>query len=436
MSERIKEHIDSRTKKKPAVGLVATEDNGESLAATILRARQGDFDVYVAHLPDRESEAVKFARELEAKTVKTKELNPSLSDCKDVLVSRAKREGYPGLMFCEDAGRKIGFSDTFNEWRGSRSYLIEALEDRGIPENPEILVAIPAYNEEESIEEVVTEVKRQDAEPLVVDDGSDDETVTKARNAGATVVEHGHNKGYGAALQTAFGQASNLSTDHLVIIDGDGQHDASDIQRLVETQRDTDADIVIGSRFVRESNPHIPLYRKFGLGVVNLLTNLSFGIVRGRSRIQDTQSGFRCYNRHAVDSLSKQDICNDMGASTDILSHAIDKNFDIEEIPTRINYDVEDASSQNPVRHGLHLIMNLLRTVETKRPILALGVPGFLMVFLGSAFGYWTLSNYLSSGTLALGLGLLTMFFISVGFLSSFTAMILHSLDRHLPNDE
>ena len=72
---------------------------------------------------------------------------------------------------------------------------------------------------------------------LVIDDGSDDDTADRAKEAGATVIEHEVNSGYGAALKTTFVEAHRLGVDHLVILDGDGQHDASDIPKLVAEQQ-------------------------------------------------------------------------------------------------------------------------------------------------------------------------------------------------------
>lgn len=113
-----------------------------------------------------------------------------------------------------------------------------------------------------------------------------------------------------------------------------------------------------------------------GFRLVNLLTNLSLGVLRGRSRIKDTQSGFRAYDRDAITSLASEgDICNHMGASTDILHHAHEHDFEIAEVGADIQYDVEEGSTQNPVQHSITLVMNLVKTIERQRPISTLGVP-------------------------------------------------------------
>jgi len=218
-----------------------------------------------------------------------------------------------------------------------------------------ILVGVPAYNEEATIGRVVADTVEYADDVLVVDDGSTDRTAAVARAAGATVVEHAENRGYGAALKTTFEEANRRDVDHLVLLDGDGQHDATDILELVEEQRETDADIVIGSRFAEEAETEMRFYRRIGVELVNLATNLSLGLVRPRFWVRDTQSGFRAYNETAIASLAVDD-------STDILYHARRQGYDIAEVGTTINYDVENANSHNPVVHGLELVGNILKT--------------------------------------------------------------------------
>jgi glycosyltransferase involved in cell wall biosynthesis len=129
------------------------------------------------------------------------------------------------------------------------------------------MVGIPAYNEERTIAAVVDSASTHVDDVLVVDDGSDDETGERARRAGATVIVHEHNQGYGATLRTIFHRAHAANVDQLVILDGDGQHDAADIPKLVAAQQSTRAELVIGSRFAGGSNTGIPAYRRFGLAV-------------------------------------------------------------------------------------------------------------------------------------------------------------------------
>jgi glycosyltransferase involved in cell wall biosynthesis len=295
------------------------------------------------------------------------------------------------------------------------------------------LVAIPAYNEAGSIAGVISRTEPHADEVLVVDDGSSDDTATRAREAGATVIQHDYNKGYGGALKTAFVESKRQNVSHLVIIDGDGQHDPADIPQLVAHQRASKADIVIGSRFTGRRRSDIPPYRRFGLWIINVLTNASMGIVRSESWIGDTQSGFRAYGERAIDSLATDSaIGQGMNASTDILYHSQRRRYEIDEIDTVVSYDVENASSQNAISHGLDLVSNILQTIERDHPISSLGLPGVIGTFIGLLFAYWTIFDYVRFEVFPLGLAMTSVFFTLAGVFACFTAIVLHSLNTHL----
>ncbi|WP_435361559.1 glycosyltransferase family 2 protein [Haloarchaeobius sp. DFWS5] len=235
-------------------------------------------------------------------------------------------------------------------------------------EVPNVIVAVPAYNEGESIASVVTEAKEYAHTVLVVDDGSSDQTAVRAVEAGAVTVRHEENSGYGAALKTAFSKAADWNADHLVVIDGDGQHDPTDIQKLVDTQQSHDAEIIIGSRFKGQSE--IPRYRRIGLGVVNFLIWFSFLLLNSSSRVRDTQSGFRAYNKSAIQSLATDENLTDgMGASVDVLFHACSRGFNVREVETTITYDGPNTSTHNPIRHGYVLVKRVARAFLDTREI-------------------------------------------------------------------
>lgn len=232
-----------------------------------------------------------------------------------------------------------------------------------------VLVGIPAYNEAATIREVVTATREHADEVLVVDDGSEDGTCDLARSAGATLLVHEQNRGYGATLKTIFQYAHESGAAHLVILDADGQHDTGDIPDLVRTQRETGAEIVTGSRFQAGSR-EMPRYRLVGLTVINLLTNLALRIGYSYPMVSDTQSGLRAYGPDAIETMATApDIGSGMGASLDILFKAAQEGYDIAEIPTRINYDVENASTRNPVLQGIDLVTSLFVAVSRDRPI-------------------------------------------------------------------
>jgi glycosyltransferase involved in cell wall biosynthesis len=159
------------------------------------------------------------------------------------------------------------------------------------------IAIVPARNEAECIGGVVEAIKEFDAscEVLVVDDGSTDRTVALARRAGARVVSLPFNLGIGGAVQTGFKVAYEEGFDVAVRLDGDGQHIAGELPKLLSPIREGAADIVVGSRFAGSTEYRPPFARRIGIklfaGVVSLLT---------RQRVTDTTSGFQACNRKAI----------------------------------------------------------------------------------------------------------------------------------------
>jgi glycosyltransferase involved in cell wall biosynthesis len=159
------------------------------------------------------------------------------------------------------------------------------------------LAIVPAFNEAESIGEVVAEIRDFDREfeVLVVDDGSRDATAAIAEAAGARVLRLPLNLGIGGAVQAGYLYAFEHGFDLAVQIDGDGQHDARELERLLEPILARRADMAIGTRFAGQRTYRAPLARRIGIGLFATLVSL-----RVRQRMTDTTSGFRAVNRHGI----------------------------------------------------------------------------------------------------------------------------------------
>jgi nicotinamidase-related amidase len=407
------------------IGLVATRDNAEALVRSILRAHRRGFGVLVTYDGPETMESVSFARQLGVRVVDPAIPDPDIDTLHRELTATARAMGYSTIVRQMPACPRIDYEATGSR-RADESVAVEAVPETSA--EPAVLVGIPAFNEVATIASVVETAREYADQVLVVSDGSADGTAMRAREAGATVIEHERNRGYGAALQTLFTAAADRGTDYLVVLDGDGQHATEEIPTLVDAQRDADAEIVIGNRFHDGARGEIPLYRRIGIATINALTNLSLGSISSHERLSDTQSGFRAYDLRAITSLAAADLGDGMDASTDILYHASDRGYTVEEVEPSITYDVEDANSHHPVRHGLTLVHSVLTTIERRHPVLLLGVPGVASVGLGLAIGLWALQANLPDGGLVYAF--ISMAFFLAGVLSCFTAIILHALQR------
>jgi len=185
----------------------------------------------------------------------------------------------------------------------------------------DIVIGIPAYNEEEKIASIILKLKKITDKIIVCNDGSSDMTGQIARSLGAIVIEHPKNMGYGSGIRSIFLKAKEIHADILVTFDADGQHRTDDIQPIMVPILEDKADIVIGSRFL-EKNEQIPEYRKLGIKIITKLTNASMN-----DSLTDSQSGFRAYNRKVLDSIVPSDY--GMGVSTEILIKAPRRNSEL-----------------------------------------------------------------------------------------------------------
>jgi glycosyltransferase involved in cell wall biosynthesis len=213
-----------------------------------------------------------------------------------------------------------------------------------------VLALIPAWNEERTIADVVRSVLPY-ARVVVIDDGSTDRTSELARAAGAMVIRHRINRGLGAALGTGFAVARRLRADITFTFDGDGQHVASDIPKMLAPVVAGTADVVIGSRF--SGIGHMPGKRRLANRIGNLVTFVLFGV-----HVTDSQSGFRAFSRAA---LEKIEIATDgMEVSSEIIAETHDKKLRLQEVPIAAVYTAYSLSKGQSFWMGLRTLAKLL----------------------------------------------------------------------------
>jgi glycosyltransferase involved in cell wall biosynthesis len=167
-----------------------------------------------------------------------------------------------------------------------------------------VVAVVPAFNEEAVIGKVVDEIREADPrlEVVVVDDASSDETATVARERGATVLRLPFNVGIGGAVQTGFKYALEHEYPLAVRLDGDGQHDAREIPKLLAPVETGEANLVIGSRFVEPGGSYRPPFgRRIGIGLFAGLVSLL-----ARQRVTDTTSGFVALDRLGIELFARE----------------------------------------------------------------------------------------------------------------------------------
>jgi glycosyltransferase involved in cell wall biosynthesis len=194
-----------------------------------------------------------------------------------------------------------------------------------------VIVLIPAFNEEDTLPGVLRAVRsaHPDAEIVVVDDGSCDETAAVARAEQVAVLRHPFNLGYGAALQTGYKYALARGADELVQMDADGQHEAAEIDPILAPLRAGEADLVIGSRFLEETDYAMGHTRDLGRRVFGLLGRIS-GV-----EISDPTSGFQALNRRTLELYTESFFPHDY-PDVDVLVMAVRRGIRIRETPVRM----------------------------------------------------------------------------------------------------
>jgi glycosyltransferase involved in cell wall biosynthesis len=281
------------------------------------------------------------------------------------------------------------------------------------------IVCIPAYNEELSIQDMIKKSLPHVDKVVVCDDGSTDNTAKLAKEAGATVLSHNKNQGYGAAIATLFDYARKQNAQIMITLDGDGQHDPSQIPLLINAITTHNVDVVIGSRFLDDATK-ASSYRKTGIKIITSAANYGTNL-----KVTDSQSGFRAYSKDAIDAIHPTE--QGMAVSTEILLKISNKGLSIAEVPITISYE-GDTSEQNSVSHGVSVLVNTLKYVSIKHPLQFYGIPGLGLVIAGIVLGGLFLDAYLNQQTVFYGslLGSVVMFLL--GAILSVTAIILFTM--------
>lgn len=215
-------------------------------------------------------------------------------------------------------------------------------------------VIIPAYQAAKTIAALVRRARQHDLSVIVVDDGSVDQTVTLATEAGAFVISHLHNEGKGKALRTGFDYALRTGFDGIVTMDSDGQHDPDEIPALIRAGEVQHAGLVLGNRLHAQPAGMPPL-RHF---TNRLMSRLISRWVR--QPIPDSQCGFRLLRRELLQAISPLSAAR-YDIESEVILAAAAKRWKIISVPVKAIYDPTHRSHIRPLRDAWRFLRLLLR---------------------------------------------------------------------------
>lgn len=279
-----------------------------------------------------------------------------------------------------------------------------------------LVVMIPAYNEEKTIGKVIKEVPRKiegidEVEVLVINDGSTDNTVKVAKEAGADkIVGFKENKGLAPAFRTGLETALGMGADIIVNTDADFQYDQKQIPDLIKPILDGEADMVLGSRF-KGWIEHMPSKKKIGNKIATWVTRAASGYP-----VSDAQTGFRALTKETALRLN---VVSNYTYVQETILQAINNGLIIKEIP--VNFRRREGESRlisNVFGYAKRGAPIILRTYRDYNPLKVFSIIGGIITLLGFLAGLRVLVHYFKTGMVGpyLPSAVLTVVLLIVGF--------------------
>lgn len=225
-----------------------------------------------------------------------------------------------------------------------------------------IIVVMPAYNAEKTLEETYKDIPKDIVDEIVVvDDDSRDKTVEVARKLGLPTLIHKKNLGYGGNQKTCYKEALKRKADIVVMIHPDYQYDATRTEELIRPIIDNRFDIMLGSRIRTRTEAlegGMPYYKYLGNRFLTVVANIILGL-----NLSEYHTGFRAFKADVLKKLPLNRFSNDFVFDQEFLVSAVSHNFKIGEIPVPVRY-FKEASSINftrSVKYGLGILLLLLK---------------------------------------------------------------------------
>ena len=226
-----------------------------------------------------------------------------------------------------------------------------------------ILIVIPAYNEAENIENVIKEIKKDIdyADILVVNDCSSDNTVEIVEKNGVNCVTNVFNMRYAMAVQTGIKYAYQNNYDYVIQMDADGQHIASEALKMYKELKKSDADIVMGSRYLKDMGYPCPLFRRIGTKMFEWIIKIFTG-----KRIADPLSGFQCLNKKVIKRYAKMGNYPEFPDANLVIEMLLN-GYKIEEVPVKMRIRENGVSMHSgilkPIKYMIEQFYTCVVTV-------------------------------------------------------------------------
>lgn len=247
--------------------------------------------------------------------------------------------------------------------------------------NAKIIALIPAYNEQDTIVDIIQQVKPFVAEVLVINDGSIDSTKDVAEKAGAIVIDNIINRGLGKTIQRGYNEAIERGADIVVQIDADGQYDPAEIPKLIQPILDNKADMVLGSR-LENLKYEMPWLKKNGNKAFSWLLRRLTGI-----DIKDGQTGFRAIRKEVIESIK---LCGDFTYTQEMIIKTAKEGWRIANVAIHFHQRSSGESRliSTPLSYAWRAGIIIIRTIRDYEPLKFFGIPGMIFITMGLLLGF------------------------------------------------
>jgi len=290
----------------------------------------------------------------------------------------------------------------------------------------DVCILIPTLDEGQSIQSVIKGFQELGfANILVIDGHSQDDTVAKARAAGARVVLQSGN-GKGQAVKEAF---EMIEQDYLVLVDGDGTYLPSDVHLLLEPLEKGRADHVVGNRFGDLKGGALRRFNMIGNRLINLFFGVAYGV-----QLNDILSGYRAFNRTGIRCLDLS--MSGFEIESEMTIESLKKGLRIQEVP--ITYQKRATGTRtklNPLRDGTKIMLTIFRMAKTQNPLFFFGMIGSFFGMIGFLLGLYVVKEWMNGRIEHIPLTILTAILVIVGlqlFLMGIMGDMMASMHREM----